>query len=151
MKWHGQVCTRVCELPEVYVRIWCLVFRCYTVGDVHRWSAAVGRNDRPWGMFQLILLHSLLFAEIDVWLKCWMLLFVSFLYLRWLDWQVDGGTVFKTCPFICSCVTKLVNTILWHQMNQFWCNLARAVHGQGHWTINLWDQRSKFGVTQRRR
>jgi len=47
---HGQVCSWVCQLPEVYVGIWRLVVWCHTLGDVHCRSAAMGRNDRPRGM-----------------------------------------------------------------------------------------------------
>jgi len=53
-----QVCSGVCELPEVYLGIWCLVFWCDTVGDVHRWSAAVGRNDWPRGVCYLTSFNS---------------------------------------------------------------------------------------------
>jgi len=36
-----------------------------------------------------------------------------------------------------SCITKLVNTILWKRMNQFCCKLAQVVHGTRAWNSQL--------------
>jgi len=46
-----------------------------------------------------------------------------------------------------SSVTKLVNTIFWKWMNQFWCQLAQMVNGAMTWNGQLWGsggQRSRW-------
>jgi len=59
----------------------------------------------------------------------------------------SGGIVFSACPFvclsICLSVTKLVTTVFWKQLNQFWCQLAQMVHGARAWNGQLWSQEVK--------
>jgi len=52
--------------------------------------------------------------------------------------------------FVCSSVIKLVNTILWKRMNQFWYKLAKVVHGTWAWNSQLLEFRrsSKAKVTK---
>jgi len=55
-------------------------------------------------------------------------------------------------PSVRPFVSKLVNTILWKQVNQICWKLAQLKWciGQGNETINFWDQEIKVSVTRRR-
>jgi len=66
------------------------------------------------------------------------LLCILFIFLRLRQARHAGGdVVFSTCPSVRPSITKLVNTVFWKRMNQFWCQWAQWSAGQGRETINF--------------
>ena len=77
---------------------------------------------------------------------------VCILYFVMLFLQFNASTSLDLPEAWCflpvhSSVNRFLNTMLWKQMNQFWCKLAQVVHGARAWNERHWDKNSYKIVT----